>query len=176
VAYLKAPSELDWQGVDTPSKLAELTKKGNVEMVVKDASKKDKPKTHRYKIKPKNDSKKEPEKPKELAAKEEANNPIKESSHKLPSVKEILERAQEMYMAENFKPIHDDSAPETLPTKGELSEEGYLQKAKLALMTSQDTRASRKVMDYVEGLRNELSKIGFDVVPIAGFDSSDLKF
>ena len=37
-----------------------------------------------------------------------------------------------MYQAENFKPKYDDSAPEVNPTKGELSEEGYLQKAKLA--------------------------------------------
>lgn len=174
--YLKAPGEYDWQGIDTPDKLAFLAKeKGSVEITVKDASAKDKPKTHRYKIKPKTEAKKEEaEKPKELKA--ESNNPIIGSSHKLPTEKEILAKAQELYQKENFKSINEESMPETLPTKGELSEEGYLQKAKLALMTSQDTVASRKTMDYIDNLRGELEKIGFTIEPIAGFDVSDLQY
>ena len=114
-------------------------------------------------------------KEKELA-KAEVNDPIIESSHKLPSAKEILERAQELYQKENFKAAYGESMPEILPTKLELAEEGYLQKAKLSLMTSEDTVASRKVFDYVEGLKAELQKIGFDVVPLEGFDVSDLKY
>ena len=109
------------------------------------------------------------EAPKELT-KAEVNDPIIESSHKLPSAKEILERAQELYQKENFKAVHEENMPEALPSKIELAEEGYLQKAKLDLMTSEDTTASRKVMDYVDSLRGELEKIGFDIVPIAGFE------
>lgn len=67
----------DWQGVDTPSKLAELTKKGKVEMTIKDGSKKGKEKVHRFKVQKKTAETKKEEKPKELA-KAEANNPIKE--------------------------------------------------------------------------------------------------
>jgi hypothetical protein len=227
--YLKAPGEWDWKGVDTPSKLAELTKKSNVEIVVKDESIKEKPKTHRYKVLRKDLAKKETEKElkrlekeqekvkaKSASAKDRENykrdldrlfregkiskevyerarlNEIEAlvkaepdvvnftvpiiDSHKLPTQKEIYDKAAEMYMAENFKPKHGESMPETLPTKGELSEEGYLQAAKLDLMTSEDTQASRKVLDYVDGLRQELEKIGFTVEPISGFDSSNLQY
>lgn len=177
-AYLKAPGEYDWQGIDTPDKLAGLAKeKGSVEMTIKDGSAKDKPKTHRYKVVKKTEAKKEDaEKPKELAKSEDNNTILEKPTHKLPSQKEILEKAQAMYMAENFKPKYNDSAPEVLPTKGELSEEGYLQKAKLDLMTSEDTQASRQTLDYVDNLRGQLEKIGFTIEPIAGFDVSDLQY
>lgn len=169
-AYLKAPGEYDWQGIDTPDKLAGLAKKGSVRIVVKDGNTK---KTHHFKIAEKTEKK---ESEKELA-KSEDNNPILEKpTHKLPSQKEILEKAQAMYMAENFKPKYNDSAPEVLPTKGELAEEGYLQKAKLDLMTSEDTQASRQTLDYVDNLRGQLEKIGFTIEPIAGFDVSDLQY
>lgn len=170
--YLKAPCEWDWPGVDNPASLAKLAKeKGSVGMVVKDGKAK---KTHNFKVVKKSEVKKEPEK-QELKA--ESNNPIKEeSSHKLPTEKEIYDRAVEMYQSENFKPRHEDSAPEVNPTKGELAEEGYLQKAKLDLMTKTDTKASRDVMDYVDGIRQQLEKIGFTVEPIAGFDVSDLQY
>ena len=174
VAYLRSPSELDWQGVDTPSKLAELTKKGKVEMTIKDGSKKDKPKTHRFKVVKKTDVKKEPEK-QELKA--EANNPIKEeSAHKLPSAKEILEKAQQLYMKDNGRMDYQEGVGTNLPERNELAEEGYLQKAKLALMTSEDTVASRQVGDYVENLRTELNKLGFEVIPMEGFSVEDLKY
>jgi hypothetical protein len=174
VAYLKAPSELDWPGVDSPSKLSELAKKGNVEMVVKDVSQKDKPKTNRFKIREKTD--KDVDKPKELA-KSDDNNPILEKpTHKMPSQDEIFRKAQALYMAEKFKPKYNDSEPEVLPTRGELAEEGYLQKAKLALMTSEDTQASRATFDYIDNLRGQLEKIGFTIEPIAGFDVSDLQY
>ena len=136
-------------------------------MYVKDTSVKDKPTTHRYKIKAK-------AKVKELAKAEV--NPLLSNKHKMPSEKEIYDKAVELYQKESFKGVHGDSGLETAPTKGELSEEGYLQKAKLALMTSEDTQASRQTMDYVDNLRQELEKIGFTVEPIAGFDVSDLQY
>jgi hypothetical protein len=175
--YLKAPCEWDWPGVDTPSKLAELTRKGNVELVVKDSSKKDKLKTHRYKIK-KKDANKELKKKQELAKADVVmfNVPLAEKGHKLPTEKEILAEAQRLYQKENFKAIHNESMPEQMPTKGELQEEGLLNAAKLNLMTSQDTQASRSVLDYVDGLRQQLEKIGFTVEPIAGFDVSDIQY
>lgn len=147
--------------------LATLANSNPLDMMVKDQGK-----TKRYKVVKKDQSKKEVEN--ELAKAEAIIQ--KEGGHKLPSEKEILEKAQQMYMADNFQPKYNDSAPETLPTKGELSEEGYLQKAKLALMTSQDTQASRSVMDYVEGLRAELNKIGFEVIPMEGFSVEDIKY
>jgi hypothetical protein len=175
--YLKSPEKYDWKGVDDPNILAKLNivtklaKKKPVHMVVKDGKAK---KEHHFKIIKKSKAKKEPEK-QELKA--EANNPIKEEgSHKLPSEKEIYDRAVKMYQEENFKPKYEDSAPEVNPTKGELSEEGYLQKAKLSLMTSQDTVASRQTMDYIDNLRQQLEKIGFDIVPINGFSVEDLQY
>jgi hypothetical protein len=43
-------------------------------------------------------------------------------------------------------------------------------------MTSEDTQASRQVMDYVDNLKQQLEKIGFTIEPIAGFDSADLQY
>jgi hypothetical protein len=146
--------------------------KGSATMLIQDNSKKGLVSRHHFKVIKKSEAKKEPEK-QELKA--EANNPIKEESH-LPSEKEIYDKAVEMYQKENFKPVHGDSGLETAPIKSELAEEGYLQKAKLALMTSEDTQASRQVFDYVGKMREELSKLGFDVVPISGFDVSDLQY
>jgi hypothetical protein len=151
--YLKSPGELDWLGVDNPSTLSKLAKKDS-QIEITDSKTK---KKHHFKVVKKTEAKKEPEK-QELKA--ESNNPIKEeSNHKLPSAKEILEKAQQMYMADNFQPRHNDSAPETLPTKGELAEEGYLQKAKLDLMTSEDTQASRATFDYIDNLRGHSATI-----------------
>ncbi len=170
VAYLRSPAEFDWQGVDDPTSLAKIAEKGSVHMVIKDGKAK---KTHNFKVVKKTEATKEPEKI-ELKTKD---NPIKEeSSRKLPSEKEIYDRAVEMYQEENFKPKYGDSAPEVNPTKGELAEEGFLQRAKLDLMTKTDTKASRDVMDYVDNVRQELEKIGFTVEPIAGFDVSDLQY
>lgn len=44
-AYLKTPGEYDWQGIDTPDKLAGLAKKSSVEIIVKDGNTK---KTHHF--------------------------------------------------------------------------------------------------------------------------------
>ena len=169
-AYLKAPTETDWLGVDSPSKLVEFAKKDS-QIEIRDSKTK---KTHRFKIVKKAEAKKEPEK-QELKA--EANNPIKEeSSHKLPSAKEILEKAQQLYMKDNGRMDFQEGVGTNLPERNELAEEGYLQKAKLALMTSEDTVASRQVGDYVENLRTELNKLGFEVIPMEGFSVEDLKY
>jgi hypothetical protein len=155
-------------------------RRGSAKLMIQDNSKKGKVSRHHFKI-VKKKATKEPEKAKEIvkeAEKELAKAEtkiIKEESH-LPSEKEILDRAQQLYQKENFKGKYEDSAVEQLPTKGELSEEGYLQAAKLDLMTKTDTKASRDVMDYVEGIKNELEKIGFTVEPLAGFDVTDLKY
>jgi hypothetical protein len=133
VAYLHSPSGLDWSGVDDPASLAKFAEKnGSAHIVVKDEKAN---KTHHFKVKKKTDDKKETEKPKELAKSEDSNPILEKPTHKMPSQDEIFRKAQALYMAENFKPKYNDSEPEVLPTKGELSEEGYLQKAKLDLMT-----------------------------------------
>ena len=112
---------------------------------------------------------------KELA-KAEVTPIIENSSHKLPSEQEILEKAQQMYMHDNGRMDYQESVGTNLPERNELAEEGYLQKAKLALMTSQNTVASRQTFDYVEGIKNELEKIGFTVVPVEGFSVEDLRY
>jgi hypothetical protein len=173
VAYLHSPTELDWQGVDDPASLAKFAeKKGSAHLVIKDSKAN---KTHHFKVKKKTEEKKETAK--DGLAKSEENNPIKEeSSHKLPSEKEIYDEAVKMYQEENFKPKYEDSAPEVNPTKGELAEEGFLQKAKLSLMTKTDTKASRETFDYIDSLRQKLEGLGFTIEPIAGFDVSDIQY
>jgi hypothetical protein len=73
--------------------------------------------------------------------------------------KKFWKKPNRCILADNFQPRHNDSAPETLPTKGELAEEGYLQKAKLDLMTSEDTQASRATFDYIDNLRRHSATI-----------------
>jgi hypothetical protein len=79
-------------------------------------------------------------------------------------------------MKDNGRMDYQEGVGTNLPERNELQEEGYLNRAKLSLMTSQDTQASRQVLDYVGKMREELSKLGFDVVPISGFDVSDLQY
>ena len=72
--------------------------------------------------------------------------------------------------------IYQDFLGTNLPEETELREEGYLKRSQIDLMTKEDGKAATAVMDYVGNIRNELQKIGFDVVPIEGFDVSDLKY
>ncbi len=169
--WIKDTSESDLKGIDTPG--SDKTKP------------KTKPKTHRFKVTKKSEAEKTRKETKAKEIKEvrelvksEPNvvNMIEPTSRKLPSEQEILDRAQQLYMAENFKAVHNESMPETLPTKNELAEEGYLQTAKLDLMTSENTKASRQVFDYVDSLRGELEKIGYTVIPLEGFNVEDLKY
>jgi hypothetical protein len=173
VAYLKAPTELDWAGVDNPESLAKFTEKnGSAHIVVKDSKAN---KTHHFKVKKNTNDKKESEKV--GLAKSEDNNPILEKpTHKLPSEKEILEHAQQLYMKDNGRQDFQEGLGTNLPERTELKEEGYLQKAKLDLMTSEDTQASRATFDYIDNLRGQLEKIGFTIEPIAGFDVSDIQY
>ena len=95
--------------------------------------------------------------------------PLTEGQH-MPSEEEIYAEAVRMWQKENASARHEGFLPSTAPTRGELQEEGFLKQAQLSLMTSENTVASRKVMDYIGSLRGELEKIGFDIVPIAGFE------
>jgi hypothetical protein len=180
--YLKSPNQYDWENVDTPNILekinvvTKLAKKTPVHLVVKDDNAK---KTTHFKLIKKSEAKKEVEKEiakiEQLAKSEDANNPLKEV-HKLPTQAEILAEAQRLYMKDNGRMDYQEGVGTNLPERNELQEEGYLNRAKLSLMTSQDTQASRQVLDYVGKMREELSKLGFDVVPISGFDVSDLQY
>jgi hypothetical protein len=173
IAYLHSPTELDWQGVDDPASLAKFAeKKGSAHIVVKEEKGN---KTHHFKVKKKTEDKKETEKV--GLAKSENTNPILEKpTHKLPSEKEILEHAQQLYMKDNGRRDYQEGVGTNLPERTELKEEGYLQKAKLDLMTSEDTQASRATFDYIDNLRGQLEKIGFTIEPIQGFSSEDLQY
>jgi hypothetical protein len=164
--WFKHTGEFDLRGIDTPVK-----GKKAVKVSVK---------TKRFKVVKKSEAAKETEKEiekveskvAELKKTEPSDSPLV-GGQRLPSHAEIVAKAQELYMKENAR-----FGEETLPTEADLrsEESDYLRRAQLLLMTSEDTLAERKVMDYVEGLRAELQKIGFDVVPLAGFDASDLSF
>jgi hypothetical protein len=167
------------QSKDDKEKAANLAglaaQKGSAHLLVKDDLAK---KTNRFKVLKKSEAKKEVQK--ELKAieelsKNEETNPILDA-RKLPTQKEILERAQQMYMHDNGRQDFQEGVGTNLPERNELQEEGYLQRAKLDLMTSEDGRASRSVMDYVDNLRQELEKIGFTVEPVAGFDVTNLQY
>ncbi len=166
--WVKDTSEHDLEGVDTPNS----KNKANILAKIK-----------QFKIVKKDEKKVEVEKALakveekvkvELAKAETAPEPT-ENKRQLPSVDEIYAEAVKMWQLENNKP-GDLMEGVANPTRGELREEGLLNAAKLRLMTSQDGVAERKTFDYVENLRQELNKIGFDVIPISGFDSSDLHF
>lgn len=168
--WVRDTSESDLKGVDTP---------GSKSMAVK-------PKTKRFRVIKKTERKaevekelkKQLEKPKEPEKQElkAENNPIKEESeHKLPSEEEIYNEAVRMWQKENASARHEDFMPSTAPTRGELQEEGLLRAAQLSLMTNESTVANRQTMDYIESVRSELNRIGFDVIPISGFSVEDLQ-
>ena len=166
--WIKDTSQHDIENIDTPTKAKNKeTLKGKIIRKFK-VVKKDKAEQE---AKAKKElEKKQLEKPKEaesieLQSKEE-NSPLIDG-HKMPSKKEILERAQQLYMKDNGR--FQDLVGTNLPEESELREEGYLKKAQLDLLTKEDTKASRQVMDYVGNLKNELEQIGFTVVPIEGF-------
>lgn len=193
-AYLKTPNQYDFPGVDMPKlskaqqaiQMAKISLKEPSEIIVEDKSLADVSKQKRsFKVVKKDKVKEETEQ--QLSKAEEAllaeltsgpNSPLLEQpKHRMPSQQEILETAQQMWMADNNQPkfggfLENVSAPERI----ELAEEGYLQRAKLALMTKSDTKNERAVLDYVQNIRVELQKIGFDVVPISGFNVSDVSF
>ena len=196
--WLHSPASLDIPGIDSPlsmnpkerqqqvKAIAETASKRVVEIQVKSSTKQGQ-KIKRFRVVPKAKAKAETEKAlKEIEKKTETEikelakvdaPKAKEIASHLPSQEEIYAEAVKMWQLENNKGVHEGFMENVAnPTRGELQEEGLLNQAKLRLMTSQDTVASRQTMDYVENIRNELQKIGFDVVPISGFDVSDLKF
>ena len=164
--WIKDTAQSDIEGVDTPNSKnkANILKKRRFKIVRKEKVKEE---TEKAKVETK-------EKAKELERAEptDLNSPLTDS--RMPSHKEILEHAQQLYMKDNG--IHQDFLGTNLPEETELREEGYLKRAQLDLMTKEDTQATRQVMDYVGNIRAELQKIGFDVVPLEGFDVSDLKY
>ena len=199
VAYLKAPNKFDFPNVDTPdpklifshktvrekaADLAKLASKTPLEVWIKDTSQHDiegvdTPQSknkepiqtkilRKFRIVKKTPEKpKESEKPKETSLKPkelDVNNPLSDKTH-MPSHAEIVNKAQELYMKD-----HRDET--TLPNEADLKSEeaDYLRNAQIELMTSESGHAEKVVMGYVENLRNELNKIGFDVVPLSGFE------
>jgi len=138
-------------------------------------------KTKRFKVVKKADKKKEIEaelkKAEEKALVTSETQESVESKRRLPSKEEIEAEAQQLWLKENAKPKYGDMMEGiAAPTRTELAEEGYLQMAKLKLMTSEDTEASRQTFGYVDNIRQELEKIGFTVIPMEGFSSEDLQF
>ncbi len=80
----------------------------------------------------------------------------------LPSAKEILEKAQQLYMEDNGR--FQDFLGVNLPERSELAEEGYLRRAQNILMAKQEPNAEKQSMDYVNSLKGEIEQIGFSVV------------
>lgn len=177
--YLEHPERYDYPFVDTPESqrqnlegLCKLACNEPVEINIKDSESRA---SKKLRVVRKEAVKGEVEK--ELLKLEQ--NALAESGPEkyLPSEMEIYEEAVRLWQKENAKPKYEGFFDNVAaPTKGELSEEGYLRKAQLNLMTKDSTQASRKVDDYLQGVRSELNRLGFDVVPISGFDSTDLQF
>lgn len=174
--YLKSPNRFDWPGIDHAKNLTEQAKEisdikatnGDVSLVVKNPEA-----TKQFKVVEKDKAKDETEK--ELKRAEEQAD--KTTKNNLPTTEEIYAEAVRLWRKENTKPVHEGFLENVAdPTREELKEEGYLNQAKLNLMTSDDTVASRQTLDYVDNVRVELEKIGFTVIPIEGFSSEDLSF
>lgn len=80
---------------------------------------------------------------------------------RLPTKKEIFEKAQELYMADNAR--FQDLLGENLPEYTELSEEGYLRRAQHVLMSKKDPTIESKILLHVDTLKKELEQCGFKV-------------
>ncbi|MDT8781950.1 MAG: hypothetical protein IAX22_04810 [Candidatus Bathyarchaeota archaeon] len=179
-AYLKAPNRYDWPGVDCiegslPEQAQEISKlsknQQDVKIVVKNKAD-DTAKPKQFKVVEKDKVQKETEKELKIIETE-----AKVSKRRLPTTEEIYQEAVRLWRKENTKPIHEGFLENVAdPTRQELQEEGFLNQAKLNLMTSDDTEATRQTLDYVDNIRVELEKIGFTVIPIEGFSSEDLVF
>jgi len=180
-AYLKAPNRYDWPGVDCiegsfPEQakgIASLSKEQpDVELIVNSKCE-GQAQTKKFKVIEKDEAKEETAR--ELERVEEQTD--KTTKNNLQTTEEIYAEAVRLWRKENTKPVHEGFLEDVAdPTRQELKEEGYLNQAKLNLMTSDDTVASRQTLDYVDNIRVELEKIGFTVIPIEGFSSEDLTF
>lgn len=80
----------------------------------------------------------------------------------MPSKEAILEKAQQLYMEENWR--FQDLLGDNLPERSELAQEGYLRRAQNLLMAKQDPDAEKKNLDYANNLKKELEQIGFSIV------------
>lgn len=179
--YLKSPNLYDWPGVDglagsypeQAQGIAKLSKEQtDVELIVNSQCE-DTTQTKKFRVVEKDKAQEETEK--ELKRVEEQTDKTTKSN--LPSSEEIYKEAIRLWHKENTKPIHEGFLENVAdPTRQELQEEGYLNQAKLNLMTSDDTVASRQTFDYVDKIRGELEKIGFTVIPIEGFSVDQLSF
>lgn len=174
--YLKSPNRFDWPGIDHAKNLTEQAKEisdikattDDVSLVVKNPET-----TKQFKVIEKDKAKDETEK--ELKRAEEQAD--KTTKNNLPTTEEIYAEAVRLWRKENTKPVHEGFLENVAdPTRQELKEEGYLNQAKLNLMTSDDTVAARQTLDYVDNIRVELEKIGFTVIPIEGFSVEDISF
>ena len=183
--WLRCPTTFDLPGIDSKlstdpaqrkrqvNNLAQIATRRKLEIEVRDP--KSKKALRKFRVLKKDEAKKELEKKQETKTPEkmelkpkenDVNSPLVEG-HKMPSKAEILQKAQQLYMVDNGR--FQDLVGTNLPEESELREEGYLKRAQLELLTSTDTQASRQVMDYVGGLKNDLEQIGFTIIPIEGF-------
>lgn len=167
--YLEHPDKYDFPGVDVPNdqqnvidSLCQATcKSGTCDVQVKDKATKT---SKRVRIVKAENNAFELKK-----AVDEAEAETKKAGRRLPSKEEIYQKAVELWRQQNN--YLDNVAN---PSPEELKEEELLNRAKIALMTSADTDASREVDDFLLNTRQQLNAIGFDIVPLANspFDSA----
>lgn len=176
-AWLKCPNRLDIPGLDSPdaalvfsrrsrrSQAQDLAraarKKVPVEIWIGDPSKVDlkgvdtpgSKKTRRFKPVPKEEAKK---------ILEEKVREKKESTRKLPTKEDILERAQERFQEKQTKV----GLPAISAEEQELKESGLFEEARAELMRGEKSKADVQIEEYVHNLNSELEPLGFQVVPI----------
>ncbi len=70
---------------------------------------------------------------------------------KMPTREEIQERATKRFFGDSL-----GSLPFITPTRGELSEGGHLQRARIELMTSEETEAKLQQRKYLDTMAQEL--------------------
>ena len=140
-AWLHSPNHFDIPSVDTPSSknIAELAKKQDIEVWLKNGKEKLGKSLKRYSIKksdinevkkPTLTDTKEPKKSKEPEKEKATNiNPVKRS---MPSKEEIEAEAYRLYSMDN----QNNENITTSPERAELAEEGYLKEAQRNLMAS----------------------------------------
>lgn len=179
--YMKCPDRFDFPGVDTPdpklvfshktkreqaADLSKAAKKAPIEVWVQDTNRhdlpgvdtpKDKP-TRKFRVLKKDEAQEESKKESEKEQKADKT----EKTHKLPSKKEILQLAKEMFHETQQRMGLEPTTPE----EGELKETGFFERARVELMRGIDTVANVQVLQYVDELKAELEPMGFTITPI----------
>jgi hypothetical protein len=87
----------------------------------------------------------------------------RESTRKLPTKEEILERAQERFQEKQAK----EGLPAITAEEQELKESGLFEVARAELMRGEKSKADAQIEEYVHNLNSELEPLGFQVVPIS---------